>query len=612
MAVGGSAARTRTLAQRYAPFLAIVALQLVLLTVTPRHRTEMVQQSANPNAGTASVTPQGGGVSGSGAPGTGTEATSGGQGTVSGASGVSGGAPGAGPAVTGARAAGSPAPATGGSGTQARSAAAAASAAQPVDALGRPTGGDKSKCATGALVQTDVISHQIPCTPKFEGDNGGASASQGVTKDTITVVMVHPHYPQGIQQALEAGGLEATDQQYQEFLGIEAAFFNKHYEFYGRQIKAIYWAQDCTDPACWRADAKAMVAKYHPFAAFWYTAGIAPEPYMDQLSQLGVVNLGVVPLSDAWLKNHAPYAWDEFPQGDREADMIADYYCKKMVGQLASHAGDPTMRVKTRKLGILSSEDPSALETAQRLKAAVTGGQCGSANDGVTLYTFSADAATAQNEAPTLVTRMKNDGITTRIEVGAIPGSPEDDKQQYFPENVMDFASDADIVGRLFEGLISPNQMRDTFGLGWLEAAQPLAQQDWSKAIKEMNPSYDAPRIAQGAFNDLMILADQIQWAGPHLTPKTIEAGAHSSPQVGGWTNPNPWPGWKCCNPHVNELKLGVNANSYTAKVDAKEEYWDPHAISNEDNQPGAFVCVDPNCRRYEIGQWAKGEAMKP
>src|SRR5207253_7961363 len=61
-----------------------------------------------------------------------------------------------------------------------------------------------------------------------------------------------PHYPQGIQQALEAGGLEATDQQYQEFLGIETQFFNKHYEFYGRQIKSIYWAQDCTDPACWR------------------------------------------------------------------------------------------------------------------------------------------------------------------------------------------------------------------------------------------------------------------------------------------------------------------------------------------------------------------------
>src|SRR5439155_23854453 len=125
--------------------------------------------------------------------------------------------------------------------------------------------------------------------------------------------------------------------------------------------------------------------------------------------------LGVVPISDAWLTNHAPYASDDFPQGHREAAMIADYYRKKMIGQPASHAGDAVMRVKTRKLGILSSEDPSALETAQRLKTAVTGGQCGSANDGTTLYTFSADATTAQNEAPTLVTRMKNDGITTRI-----------------------------------------------------------------------------------------------------------------------------------------------------------------------------------------------------
>src|SRR5438477_5511092 len=207
--------------------------------------------------------------------------------------------------------------------------------------------------------------------------------------------------------------------------------------------------------------------------------------------------------------------------------MLADHYCKKMVGQMATRAGDPTMRVKKRKLGIISSEDPPALEVANRFKTAVTGGQCGTSADGTTMYTFSSDAATAQNEAPTLVTRMKNDGITTRVEVGAIPGSPEDDKQQYFPENVMDFASDADIVGRLFTGLISPTQMKDTFGLGWLEAAQPLDQQDWSKAIKDINPTYQAPRIAQGAFNDLMLLSDMIQWAGPHLTPKTMEAGAH-------------------------------------------------------------------------------------
>src|SRR3954469_8689864 len=40
----GSARSTKTLATRYAPFLAIVALQLVLVTITPKNSTQTVQQ----------------------------------------------------------------------------------------------------------------------------------------------------------------------------------------------------------------------------------------------------------------------------------------------------------------------------------------------------------------------------------------------------------------------------------------------------------------------------------------------------------------------------------------------------------------------------------------
>src|SRR5436853_7669007 len=40
----GSARSTKTLAVRYAPFLAIIALQLVLVTITPRNSTKTVQQ----------------------------------------------------------------------------------------------------------------------------------------------------------------------------------------------------------------------------------------------------------------------------------------------------------------------------------------------------------------------------------------------------------------------------------------------------------------------------------------------------------------------------------------------------------------------------------------
>jgi hypothetical protein len=90
-----------------------------------------------------------------------------------------------------------------------------------------------------------------------------------------------------------------------------------------------------------------------------------------------------------------------------------------------------------------------------------------------------------------------------------------------------------------------------------------------------------------------------------------MAAGAHSSPQLNGWTNAKPWNGWKCCNPFALEFKFASGPDSYTATTDAREVYWSSSAISATDNQPGAWVCPDPNCHRYEVGQWPKGEPEK-
>ena len=136
----------------------------------------------------------------------------------------------------------------------------------------------------------------------------------------------------------------------------------------------------------------------------WATAKVVNR---KQLTQLGVISAGTSPFSDSWFKQHAPYTWDLFPQGTRQAEMLGDYYCKKMWGQNASRAGDPTMQIKKRKLGIITTEDAPNLEVAQQFKKIVTGGGCGSDADGTTIYTQSSDATTAENQYPTLVTRMK-------------------------------------------------------------------------------------------------------------------------------------------------------------------------------------------------------------
>ena len=64
--------------------------------------------------------------------------------------------------------------------------------------------------------------------------------------------------------------------------------------------------------------------------------------------------------------------------------------------------------------------------------------------------------------------------------------------------------------------------------------------------------------------------------------------------------------GWKCCNPYAAEWKLSPQG-SYTAWADAREIYWSSSAISPSNNNAGAWVCVN-DCKRFEVGQWPKGE----
>ena len=105
-----------------------------------------------------------------------------------------------------------------------------------------------------------------------------------VTADSISVVVVFPQYPDGVQQGLVAAGLSMTPEQAHEVDGIFAQFLNKHYEFYGRQIKVSEYFTPSTDAAAQRADAKAINEKFHPFAAVYYGQGLMPEPTADQPS----------------------------------------------------------------------------------------------------------------------------------------------------------------------------------------------------------------------------------------------------------------------------------------------------------------------------------------
>jgi hypothetical protein len=313
-------------------------------------------------------------------------------------------------------------------------------------------------------------------------------------------------------------------------------------------------------------------------------------------------------VADDFFIRNAPFVWSQVIQGYRHADMAADYYCKRMHGKNATLAGDPAMRVKKRKLGVGSSEAPDSLLVAKRFMSQVTGGMCGSPNDGTTLYTYSADSATAESQRPALVTRMKNDGITTVR--GAAPCA-EGDNQSYFPEVFAAEVFDDDFVGRVYAAGCGVTQMGNVFGIGMFPRAAPTTEKEWYKAAQDVRPGYEPPYLTEGPFQGLIFLSRLIQYAGPNLTPASVREGALKTPQIAGWENPNPWPGWKCCNPYTPMYHVGISPDSYTAKADARQIYWDNTARSEGDGVNGSWVGVD-NSRRYAVGKWTPGEPKQP
>lgn len=573
--------------KRYTPFLALAALQLLLVTLAPPRATSVDGAVAAGGPGASGF--EGGSFEGGGAatPGGGSSSSSGGAAGASGGQAGGVGGPGGGPGGAG--------------GTQ-------FAGGQKYDSLGRPLSGDRSKCAPGGILQEKITLQSPPCMPINKGGNPGATW-QGVTAKTIKVVVFYPEYEQGTQQVLAANGLAMTPAQAKELHEILARFFNSHYEFHGRKLEVVEHISPAADPIELRAEAKAINQKHKPFAVLYYAQGLMPLALADELSRAQILTLGALPTADEFFIDRAPFVWSQVIQGYRFQDIAADYWCKKLRGKNATLAGDPALQTQPRKLGVGSSEDPSQLAMFKYFIKQITGGRCGSPKDPVTLYTYSADPDTAEAQRPALISRMKNDGITTTYRLNPCA---EGDDQQYFPENFTSEVFDDDFVGRVYGALCGPTQMRQVFGIGMFPKASPESEKEFYKATQSVVPGYDPPYLAEGPFQGLAFLARLIQYAGPNLTPANVYRGAQTTPQIGGWTKPHPmWTGWQCCNPLTPEYHIGISPTSFTAKTDARQIYWDGTAVSGSDGATGSWVGVD-NSRRYRAGQWPPGEPRQP
>ena len=550
--------------RRYAPALILAAALLLLVAIAP---SRGVQQ----RAGSAFAPFDAGAGVGVGA--TGTDSGQGSSGADPGAGSTAGST--AGPATTTAPGLGS------------RSAGAAQSA------LTEPQAGDTSHCRdTKQFVLTGFIAAP-PCQPRFSGGDNGGATYRGVTKNEITVVYYRVKENPAVSAALSSTGVQPTAAQLQDFLTAEQAFINSRYELWGRKVKIIaYQSPSCqsSPPSddCFRQDARALIAQLAPFAVIFPQNATAPG-FQDELAKAGVVNFGGVGLPSSFNTSRRPYRYDYTMDGDTQAVLAGEFYCKQLANQNAQFAGDAALRSKPRSAQILVPDSEGTVATAQRLQAIIN--SCDTAG-GATIKTYSQDTSQAASQTTTLASQAKQNGITTLLyftdPVMPIYLTPQLTAQNYFPENVTVGSNflDYDPLGQLYD----QRQWVNAFGLGNLAQSQPPTQQDANAAYVAGGGKDTLYVSADGAQSYFSVLAAGLQQSGARLDPGTFERGVLTLPAWGG-------------DPFHSLVQFGPG--DYTGQSDVRVSYWDPSATSPINGEQGAYLPLDGG-KRHPVGSFTQ------
>ncbi|HUQ40594.1 MAG TPA: hypothetical protein VM030_10610 [Acidimicrobiales bacterium] len=572
-----------TLARRFAPLVALAAVQLLIIAVVPSKAPTTSIAAAN---GTGGV--YGGGTAVDDSVDSGGEAVA----TVPGE--TEGGTV-AGPTS-------GPASATG-------SAGRTTTGGRPKAADVKP--GDVTHCANGRQFDARIDYQAPPCLPKFGGDNGGATY-MGVTKDTIKIVDYYDRGNDAVNEILKAAGSYVSVDQLQAYDKAAAKFINDHFETYGRRVEIKIVQGTCQsippDVPCLRKEFDDIIAAEKPFAIKWDTS-LCSACY-DEISQKKVINVGGYQFREGFGKGHRPYHWDTFMTGTNMMRHFAQWYCANLAGKPAKWGGtqNPVGEVngKPRLLGVIATNDPenqgAVTELAGFLKE-----DC--KVDINATYFYAQDITTAETQRVAGVTAMRRGkaGESTTVLCFCDEVAPqflfeEEQQQNYYPENVIigSQSMDLDRVGQSYgpddggPSLACPSpQVGCEYDLVVGLAQQPQPQDkeggDVGARVWKAGGGQGAPPFVSVSrtWDHLSILAHLIQAAGPNLTPANAEAGIFKEPARGG-NNP------------AQPLRFFAPGN-YGWTQDMVTVYWSKSKPSPFNGKPGRYFTVGP---RVKTGEW--------
>jgi len=368
-----------------------------------------------------------------------------------------------------------------------------------------------------------------------QGTNNGGATYQGVTKDSIKVAILVPNEQQlagaqpGQSPVNHATGQTGTVTN--AFKDTFAAFQPAH-QTYGRKLELEFVTSSGDDESAQRADAVTVQAK-KPFAVIdgTYTS----EPVFGTALAAAKIPVFANTTSLESTLKQAPYRW---AQTDVNAGALnaAEFMGKQLAGKKAQYAGDNAMHNQTRKFGVVYADPVTDTEifdkTAAKygLKFAPGASIAYPATDDPF-----GNPTVAQEQAPVAITKMKSLGVTSVLLLAdqsmvssMLKAATAND---YHPEWIIGAFNYNDLG--FFARNYDQDQWRHAFGISNLPPPVTAASNPAIDAVEwYWGQGKGTSSTLHGNLVDKFMQA--ITYAGPNLTPKTLQQGLFSVPASGG------------------------------------------------------------------------------
>src|SRR4051812_743966 len=442
-----------------------------------------------------------------------------------------------------------------------------------------------------------------PCVAPWKGGDNGGKTAPGVTADTITLALYQAQ-PHLLQQAFfkntrsdESLGKERdTTQDYVDY-------FSSHYELYGRKIDLVtVKASGAPDDAvAAKADAIKVATELHAFASFGGPG--QTTAYADELSARGVLCVGdcVIAEPQSFLERHAPYVWPTIASPEQASEHWAAFVGKQLAKGKATHAGE-ALRGERRVFGVVHYDDDAG--TFAKSVKHFEGRLASYGVKPATTVPYSLDLATAQQDARTMVAKLKSAGVTSVILAGD-PVFPtfltkEATAQQWFPEwIVLGYAfTDTAVFGRQYD----QEQWKHAFGVSLLPARTTDDVDELGNLVTWQTGHPPPAKTFRELVQAPLVFFTGVHLAGPKLTATSFAAGLDRFPPA-ETTTPT--------RLHLSWGKHGIwKGVDLTGGDDATVIWWDPDAKGADEvgrEGTGLYRYADDGTR-YLPGQWPKAK----